>query len=178
MNTTDVTPSDITPTDITPETINETAIAARDVADAPVHARHDIVGWGADADFANRPGYPQDVKPPRPIGHGRPGKPEQQTFGTPSVPSKFRRTTEVYGTAIPARGLSGVLRRYAYSIPDYKPSRWATLLFADRVDVLEHSPVKLLVLGGLVAAGVAVAMRPRRTLLDRILGRRRYLRSM
>ena len=167
----EITPNDITPEDITPPSVNGTAVFARHVSDAPVRARHDIVGWGADADFADRPGYPQHVSPPRPMGHGTPGTPAQQTLGTPSVPSRFRRTTEVYGTAIPARGLSGLIRRFAYTIPDYKASRWAMLLFADRVDVLEHSPGKLLVVGGLVIAGVAAAVRPRRrTLQERLFG--------
>lgn len=167
----EITPNDITPEDITPPSVEATAVTIpREVADAPVRARHDIVGWGADADFADRPGYPQHVSPPRPVGYGTPGKPVQQTSGRPSVPSRYRRTTEVYGTAIPARGLSGLIRRFAYTIPDYKASRWATLLFADRIDVLEHSPVKLLVIGGLVVAGVAAAVRPRRSLLERLLG--------
>lgn len=149
---TDITPIDITPDDITPPDINPGKGLARE-------SRRDIVGWGVDA-REDRPGVPEELHPPRPIGHGRPGRPVQQTEGKPSVPSKYRRVTEVYGTAIPARGLSGAIRRYAYTIPDYHASRWALLLLADRVDVIEHNPLRLLVVGSLVAAGLAAALRP------------------
>lgn len=133
--------------------------------------RTDIVGWGADAAFENRPGYPQEIRPPQPIGHGTPAGPVQQTSGTPSVPSRFRRTTEVYGTAIPMRGLSGLIRRYAYTIPDYKPQRWALLLFADRVDVIEHNPAKLIGVGLVAAAAVGLAVyTPRRSFWERTFG--------
>jgi hypothetical protein len=56
----------------------------------------------------------------------------------------------VYGTAVPPRGLSGVIRRIAYGVPDYKARRWALLLLADRVDVIEHN----LVPAATVAAGL------------------------
>ena len=169
MNT-DITPNDITPTDVTPENANGAATSMKELT-AP-RPRTDIVGWGADAAFENRPGYPQETRPPQPIGNGRPGIPVQQESGAPSVPSAFRPITRVYGTAIPPRGLSGMIRTYAYSIPDYKARRWATLLLADRVDVLEHDPVKLIVRVGVLAAGIYLAFnaRPRRSFLRRLLG--------
>jgi hypothetical protein len=43
----------------------------------------------------------------------------------------------VFGAAVPARGLSGVLRRAAYRVPEHRSARWTLLLAADRVDVLE-----------------------------------------
>ena len=167
----DITPDDITSADVIPADIQAPSTPMKENA-ATTRSRPDIVGWGADLAFENRPGYPQEVRPPQPIGNGRPGIPLQQTTGTPSVPSEFRPITRVYGTAIPPRGLSGVIRRYAYSIPDYKASRWATLLFADRVDVLEHNPEKLLLRVGLVAAGIYLALnaRPRRSFLQRLFG--------
>jgi hypothetical protein len=42
-----------------------------------------------------------------------------------------------FGAALPARGLSGVVRRAAYRIPERRPARWVLLLAADRIDVLE-----------------------------------------
>jgi hypothetical protein len=60
-------------------------------------------------------------------------------------PNRF--LTPVYSTALPPRGLSGVLRRAAYKIPDYKPRRWMLLLAADRVDVLEHMKLGRAVVG-------------------------------
>ncbi len=44
----------------------------------------------------------------------------------------------VYGTAQPPRGLSGLLRKTAYSYPDHLVRHWMVLLLADRVDVWEH----------------------------------------
>src|SRR5690606_24051434 len=49
----------------------------------------------------------------------------------------LKRLTPVYGTAQPPRGVSGVLRRIAYRIPEHRARHWLLLLFADRVDVLE-----------------------------------------
>jgi hypothetical protein len=49
-----------------------------------------------------------------------------------------QRLTPVFGTSVPPRGLSGLLRRQAYAIPDHHPLHWQTLLLADRVDVWEH----------------------------------------
>lgn len=45
--------------------------------------------------------------------------------------------TPVFGTAQPPRGVSGLIRRFAYKIPEHKARHWLTLLAADRVDVLE-----------------------------------------
>jgi hypothetical protein len=49
-----------------------------------------------------------------------------------------RAATPVFGTAQPPRGLSGLVRRVAYRLPERRASRWALLLAGDRLDVLEH----------------------------------------
>jgi hypothetical protein len=36
------------------------------------------------------------------------------------------------------RGLSGLVRRAAYRVPEHRTARWALLLAGDRLDVLEH----------------------------------------
>ncbi|MDF2694628.1 MAG: hypothetical protein K0S65_3011 [Labilithrix sp.] len=116
----------------------------------------DIIGWGADASLERRPGVPEERHPPKPFG-GIAGFPSQQIVGTPSVTSRYRPLTPVYGTAIPPRGLSGVIRRLAYRIPDYKARRWVLLIVADRVDVIEHNPLPLtLGLGALVTVLLGV----------------------
>jgi hypothetical protein len=46
--------------------------------------------------------------------------------------------TPVFSTAVPPRGLSGLMRRRAYRIPEHKARRWLVLLLADRVDVWEN----------------------------------------
>lgn len=112
-----------------------------------------IIGWGVDSAPENRPGVPEEL-PPQPIGYSRVGGPSMQTVGTPTAKSFDRPVTPTYGTTVPLRGLSGVLRRIAYQTPTYKPRRWMLLLLADRVDVIEHNIVPMtLVVGGLAAAG-------------------------
>ena len=112
-----------------------------------------IIGWGVDAALENRPGVPEEL-PPQPIGFSRLGGPSAQTVGKPTAKSFDRPVTPTYGTTVPLRGLSGVIRRMAYQIPAYKPRRWMLLLLADRVDVIEHNVVPMtLVVGGLAAAG-------------------------
>ena len=46
--------------------------------------------------------------------------------------------TAVFGTAQPPRGLSGVMRRRAYEIPEHHVRHWLLLMLADRIDLLEH----------------------------------------
>ena len=112
-----------------------------------------IIGWGADAALENRPGVPEEL-PPQPIGYSSLGGPVAQTSGRPTAKSFDRPVTPTYGTAVPLRGLSGIIRRAAYQIPTYKPRRWMMLLLADRIDVIEHNIIPMtLVLGGLGAAG-------------------------
>jgi hypothetical protein len=78
------------------------------------------------------------------------------------------RLTPVYGTAQPPRGVSGLMRRLAYTRPEHEARHWALLLAADRVDVLEGrfgellaSPLHAM---GLDAVGRAVQRNPMRTL--------------
>ena len=67
-----------------------------------------------------------------PIEPQRTGKPVTHAHGgLPKMPP-------VYGTSIPPRGLSGVLRKVAYGYPDHWVRHWMVLLVADRVDVWEH----------------------------------------
>src|SRR4051812_17502844 len=74
-----------------------------------------ITGWGADLDPANRPGVPRqrDVT-------GRTGAhwdfPERQVPRWPREKStEHQMLTPVFGTACPPKGLSGLIRRYAYT---------------------------------------------------------------
>ena len=47
------------------------------------------------------------------------------------------RLTPVFGTMQPPRGLSGLIRRAGYRVPEHKAGRWMLLLLGDRVDVWE-----------------------------------------
>ncbi|MEW5847232.1 MAG: hypothetical protein AB2A00_00410 [Myxococcota bacterium] len=119
--------------------------------------RRDIPFRAMDLPPEGRPGVPRESQPQRAPGiHGEP--PPRQT----PRPNVTRRAdlgtlTPVFGTAVTPRGLSGMLRRGAYRIPDHRPSHWMTLMFADRVDVAEGMIRDLprrpgtLLLGGLAA---------------------------
>jgi hypothetical protein len=68
--------------------------------------------------------------------------------------------TPVFSSAVPPRGLSGVMRRRAYAIPEHKARRWMTLLLADRVDVWEGRLGRHTLLGAVLGvAAVALAVR-------------------
>ena len=43
----------------------------------------------------------------------------------------------MFGTAQPLRGLSGAIRRYAYTFSEGQTAHWLLLMAGDRVDVLE-----------------------------------------
>ncbi len=110
---------------------------------------------GADLSPAERPGVPMEHTP-QPL--------------TPTAPDHFERMrprrgithrhdlaqfTPVFGTAQPLHGISGLLRRIAYSTHETRAKHWMTLLLADRVDVLEHRIAKLVKVTALVPVGVA-----------------------
>ncbi len=103
-----------------------------------------IPGWGVDRDPQSRPGYPLE---------------QEHQIGFDTVQGQ-----PPYTTTIPLKGLSGVLRKAAYKVPDWKPRRWAMLLLADRVDVLESrlTARNLLLAGGI--GGLIAALVVRRKL--------------
>ncbi len=84
-----------------------------------------------------RPGVPREHRAVSdPGAHW--DRPQQQP-GTPLLAATgLRAATPVFGTAQPARGLSGVVRRAAYRIPAHRPGRWILLRVGDRLDVVEH----------------------------------------
>ena len=124
-------------------------------------------GAGADRAPDARPGVPRERQE-----QGDPGarwiEPAPQ-----SGPDAIGRTgleipTPVFGTAQPARGASGALRRAAYRMPEHRASRWMLLLAADRLDVLEHRARSAVWLAPVLAAvGIGYVM------ASRALSRRR-----
>jgi hypothetical protein len=93
-------------------------------------------GRGADAAPEARPGVPRERVVP---GEGPwwDGPEQQRGVGAPSRQG-LRAPTPAFGTAQPPRGVSGIVRRAAYRIPEHRTSRWALLVAGDRLDVLEH----------------------------------------
>ena len=126
----------------------------------------------ADADPTSRPGVPMY----KPAGTSseivRPPIEQQQTDVTILVGVDVGKLTPVFGTAQPPRGLSGLMRRAAYKVPEHKAGRWMTLLMADRVDVWESRLRRHPILGALAIAGIFAAVRtsrPKRSKLQRLL---------
>jgi hypothetical protein len=105
-----------------------------------------IPGWGVDRDPKNRPSVPKErFVDPSDIGaHWE--FPERQPEKWPrerSVEHKF--LTPVFGTSCPPRGLSGMMRRYAYrQFSEGRAAHWLILMAADRVDAAEHHVAALL----------------------------------
>jgi hypothetical protein len=101
---------------------------------ARFEGRPDIPGWGVDLDPKNRPGVPIE-REPRPAGEAHWDQPERQEPRLPHlVRMELGQLTPVFGTAQPPSGLSGLIRRAAYRIPEHEARRWLLLLLADRVE--------------------------------------------
>lgn len=102
---------------------------------APVTGRR--VAHGVDATRATRPGVPRERERfPDPGAHWE--VPPQQPGVDALARSGAQRLTPVFGTAAPARLLSGAVRRLAYRLPEHRSARWLLLIGADRLDVVEH----------------------------------------
>jgi hypothetical protein len=130
-----------------------------------------------DRDPARRPGVPfykpNDLTARPPL--------DQQPLTVPVlVGVEVGRITPVFGTAAPPHGLSGLIRRAAYRIPEHGAGRWMLLMLGDRVDVMEsrlrrHPLVAVAVAAavvgtlGLIPARLRARARRRRTLLHRLL---------
>lgn len=92
------------------------------------------LGLGIDASPQTRPGVPRERPGAASGAHWE--RPQQQRGVGPLSRSGLHRATPVFGTAQPARGLSGAVRRAAYRFPEHRTARWMLLLAADRVEVL------------------------------------------
>ncbi len=131
----------------TPEVVQrQSGYQALEATARPAH-------WGVDRDPARRPGVPME-REPQPWPNARfppepqPGRPASPLHGRPN-----KRMPPVFGTAEPPRGLSGLVRRWAYRYPDHAPRHWMMLLLGDRVDSWTHRFRRVAPL----AVGVAVA---------------------
>ena len=105
--------------------------------------RNTIPGWGVDLNRKDRPAFPKENFAPLSTG-AHWDFPERQIERWPrerSVEHKF--LTPVFGTSCPPRGLSGLIRRYAYRFSEGRTAHWTLLMLADRVDVAEHRVLAL-----------------------------------
>lgn len=98
--------------------------------------RNRIPGWGVDLDPKDRPAVPKEKFNPNTGAHW--DFPERQIERWPREKSpEHKFLTPVFGTACPPKGLSGAIRRYAYTLSEGRTAHWLLLLGADRVDVIE-----------------------------------------
>lgn len=128
--------------------------------------------WGVDANPARRPGVPREFSPPRPFPNTR--YPPERQEGTSSVPMHGRSNKTmppVFSTATPLHGLSGVVRRLAYKLPDHYPSHWLLKLLGDRVDSWTYHAKKYSMYA-LPVLAVGLLARRKRASAPRIAGRR------
>lgn len=115
-----------------------------DSVPAPSHDRtqvpqdvRQINGWGADLDPAKRPMVPMELPSDTTALRGEVGarqEPRHKVF----VSNEHPDLTPVFGESCPPRGLSGIIRGYAYEYGEGTNRHWMMLMLADRVDVLEH----------------------------------------
>jgi hypothetical protein len=97
-----------------------------------------IPGSGIDEPASRRPGVPME-RWPSPAGHAHWDEPDRQDDPGHVLRRKgLARLTPVFGSTLPPRGISGMMRRAAYDIPEHHTSHWLVLLLADRVDALEY----------------------------------------
>jgi hypothetical protein len=97
-----------------------------------------IPGWGVDLDPKDRPSVPREQFDPGATG-AHWDFPERQEEKRPRERSiEHKLLTPVFGTSCPPKGLSGVIRKYAYaSFSEARAAHWLLLLAADRVDAVE-----------------------------------------
>jgi hypothetical protein len=96
-----------------------------------------IKGWGSDLDPATRPGVPRDKAPE--IGVETLYPPFQRQVPKVKIhkSNEHGQLTPVFGTSCPPRGLSGLIRDFAYRFSEGQLPHWQTLMLADRVNVVE-----------------------------------------
>ncbi|MCC9168080.1 hypothetical protein [Pontibacter harenae] len=97
-----------------------------------------IKGWGIDADPKNDPTYPMRKRSNDDHGGYNWERPTQQPINVEVLHSIERpNVTAVFGTSKPPHGLSGMMRRFAFTYGEGSFNHWLPLLMADRVDVVE-----------------------------------------
>jgi len=110
------------------------------LAETSEQLRARIPGWGVDRDPRDRPAVPREQFDPGASGAhwDFPARQPELQPRERSIEHAF--LTPVFGTACPPKGLSGVLRRFAYAkFSEARAAHWLILLGADRVDTLESA---------------------------------------
>ena len=97
-----------------------------------------IKGWGIDADPRNDPTYPMKQRNNgEHLGYTW-QRPTQQKGDVEVLHSNERPSVSaVYGTSVPPKGISGMLRRFAFGYSESHYGHWLPLMLADRIGVVE-----------------------------------------
>lgn len=96
-----------------------------------------VPGWGVDADTGNNPTYPMRhiEDQTRGLTWQRPALQQPDVEILRSI--EHNRLPAVVGTSTPPKGLSGMIRRYAFRRSESDWWHWLLLMGADRVNVVE-----------------------------------------
>lgn len=96
-----------------------------------------IPGWGVDLDFARRNVFPMELPSDVQTARGD-VKHWQVARTTVDISNEHPGLTPVFGDTLPPRGLSGMLRNYAYEYGEATTRHWMGLMLADRVERIER----------------------------------------
>lgn len=102
-----------------------------------------INGWGADLDPANRPMSQKEFPSAVRTARGTVTAWQEPTHRI-HMSNEQPNLTPVFGTSCPPRGLSGMLRDYAYQFGEGTNRHWMTLILADRIDIMESMVIDAL----------------------------------
>jgi hypothetical protein len=105
------------------------------IAASSEELRQRIPGWGVDLNPADRPSYPKEIVANTGAHWHFPVRQRPRGFRERSTEHKF--LTPVFGTAQPLKGISGQIRKHAYTYSEGRLAHWLLLVAGDRVDVLE-----------------------------------------
>ena len=97
-----------------------------------------IPGWNTDTDLENEPTYP--IKKWTGDDHNRINwqRPILQPVNEEILHSNERpNISAVFGTPLPPSGLSGVIRRKAFTFSESEYGHWLNLFLADRINMIE-----------------------------------------
>jgi hypothetical protein len=106
--------------------------------------RTSVPGWGVDLDPKRRPGVPRERFDPQGTGAHWVFPERQVATYRREKTTEHRFLTPVFGTVCPPKGISGLIRRLAYTFSEGRLAHWTLLVFADRVDVIESTVGALL----------------------------------
>ena len=97
-----------------------------------------IEGWGVDADAENDPTYPMKHRTNEEHKGYHWDRSAQQPATVEILHSNERpNPSAVFGTSAPPKGLSGMVRRFAFRYSEGSFAHWIPLIMADRVNVIE-----------------------------------------